>query len=578
MEASILKRNILYISVALTIYAVVILVSCKKELSCENCIGNKPPVAKAGLDQWINLPLDSVEVNGSQSHDPDGSIVRFSWRRISGPVSNVIRNPSSPISIISNFVAGSYTFELTVTDNGGLTGRDTLRVVVADPSQPNRPPVANAGLDKNLVSPVSSVFLDGSLSTDPDNNIVIYSWSRISGPSAVTITQPNSVTTNVDGLQLGIYLFELRVTDDGGLFDMDTMQVDLTPVLPPPACDGTNRPVIPARLIEVGNLSKGRIIISAATVGTKILFAGGRWSEDCPDCWGSSRVDIYDTVTHQWSTSELSMGRFGIATATLGSKAFFAGGENGDGAFNLILDKVDIYDALTNTWSTATLSEKRSYIAAASVGTKVFFAGGWQEEHRWVPPTTKVDIFDTHTNTWSVTSLSQARGYIAPVVHGQKIFFGGGVKFGDVASERIDVYDDAGHSWSTSSLLFPMELPGGVSVADQLIWSYGCDVERKNALTGASVAAKLSSPVSWYIGDGQNLVRKDNKVIFFKGYGETHKFDIYDLSTNTWSIGVIPNFDIQYSTIISVNNTIYITGGAGNSIGGLNKKVWKLEF
>ena len=53
--------------------------SCKKEESCEGCINgvsgvittNHPPVAKAGADQTITLPTNTVNLDGSASTDPD---------------------------------------------------------------------------------------------------------------------------------------------------------------------------------------------------------------------------------------------------------------------------------------------------------------------------------------------------------------------------------------------------------------------------------------------------------------------------------------------------------------------------
>lgn len=48
--------------------------SCKKELSCEGCADNKPPIAVAGQDVTIMLPTDSTLLDGSKSSDPDGSI------------------------------------------------------------------------------------------------------------------------------------------------------------------------------------------------------------------------------------------------------------------------------------------------------------------------------------------------------------------------------------------------------------------------------------------------------------------------------------------------------------------------
>lgn len=42
----------------------------------------------------------------------------------------------------------------------------------------NRPPVAVAGPDKELVFPVESTTLDGSRSTD-DQGIVLYHWEHV---------------------------------------------------------------------------------------------------------------------------------------------------------------------------------------------------------------------------------------------------------------------------------------------------------------------------------------------------------------------------------------------------------------
>jgi hypothetical protein len=41
-------------------------------------------------------------------------------------------------------------------------------------------------------------------------------------------------------------------------------------------------------------------------------------------------VDIYDYALNTWSTAELSEARIEMATATLGTKIFFAGGKKGN--------------------------------------------------------------------------------------------------------------------------------------------------------------------------------------------------------------------------------------------------------
>ena len=120
--------------------------------------------------------------------------------------------------------AGTYQFELKVTDDGGLSQR-IRQVIVNDPSQPNRPPVANAGADQTIALPANTITLDGSGSTDPDNNITNYLWTKISGPFSFNIVNANGIQTQVNNLVEGIYQFELKVTDAGGLFSKDTVAI-----------------------------------------------------------------------------------------------------------------------------------------------------------------------------------------------------------------------------------------------------------------------------------------------------------------------------------------------------------------
>jgi len=75
---------------------------------------------------------------------------------------------------------------------------------------------------------------------------------------------------------------------------------------------------------------------------------------------------------------------------------------------------------------------------------------------------------------------------------------------------------------------------------------------------------------------GCGVVLKNDKIVFFTGSGaEKNKFDIYNITNNTWSIGVLP-VNVTEASIISVNNTIYVAGGFVNNIA--STQVWKLEF
>lgn len=97
----------------------------------------------------------------------------------------------------------------------------------SEQQQENHAPVAAAGNDTTIVLPANTIILNGSLSTDPDNNIKSYQWIKISGPLC-NIVNANAAQTQVNNLIAGAYVFELKVIDASDLFDKDTMQVNVT--------------------------------------------------------------------------------------------------------------------------------------------------------------------------------------------------------------------------------------------------------------------------------------------------------------------------------------------------------------
>jgi hypothetical protein len=92
------------------------------------------------------------------------------------------------------------------------------------------PPIARAGADQVITTSVAS--LDGSTSSDPENNIAGYTWTKISGPSSFNIANANASQTQVTNLVQGVYQFELKVIDAGGLFSKDTVNITMNDQYP----------------------------------------------------------------------------------------------------------------------------------------------------------------------------------------------------------------------------------------------------------------------------------------------------------------------------------------------------------
>ncbi len=188
-------------------------------------MANQSPVAKAGSDISISLPTNQVTLDGSASGDPDGSIASYAWAKISGPAQFSISNSTSASTSVKNLAAGVYSFQLKVTDNGGATALDTIVVTVTTGIPQNQPPVANAGSNITVTLPTNVANLNGSASQDPDGTISTYTWSQTSGPSAATMASASTASTGISGLVQGSYNFMLKVTDNSGATDTDTVIV-----------------------------------------------------------------------------------------------------------------------------------------------------------------------------------------------------------------------------------------------------------------------------------------------------------------------------------------------------------------
>src|SRR5205823_3706220 len=145
------------------------------------------------------------------SSDPDGSVVAWSWRFGDNGTSSS-RNPSHTYS-----AAGTYTVELTVTDDKGATGSSTQAVTVTAPPPPNQPPTAAF---TPSCTDLRCTFTDGS--SDPDGSVVAWSWRF--GDNGTSSSRNPSHTYSA----AGTYTVQLTVTDDKGATGSTSQSVTVT--------------------------------------------------------------------------------------------------------------------------------------------------------------------------------------------------------------------------------------------------------------------------------------------------------------------------------------------------------------
>lgn len=120
--------------------------------------GNRPPISNAGNDITIELPTNTVFLNGGGSTDPDGFIRDYRWSIVSGPSSYVFSNDFSPTPTVSNLTEGTYVFRLLVIDNNGAIATDEVTVFV---------------FREGVILPVNFIDFTASRQT----NIVMLNWT-----------------------------------------------------------------------------------------------------------------------------------------------------------------------------------------------------------------------------------------------------------------------------------------------------------------------------------------------------------------------------------------------------------------
>ena len=188
---------------------------------------NSPPVANAGPDQTVDDVngdgSEMVTLDGSSSYDIelDGYIVSYKWFNDIG---------ASPICFGKlsdcDFPVGTHIVTLVVTDNDGATATDTVDITV------NQLPIANAGPDQTVNDTdgdgLEMVTLDGTKSSDPDGNIVSYTWSE--GMTFVG----NGPTPSYD-FSVGTHIVVLVVQDNNGTTNSSTVTIEVLANKPPTA-------------------------------------------------------------------------------------------------------------------------------------------------------------------------------------------------------------------------------------------------------------------------------------------------------------------------------------------------------
>ena len=182
---------------------------------------NSPPISDAGRNK-VAFAGEPTTLDGSNSYDSDGIIVSHFWDFGDGS------NASGVIVNHTYLDVGTHYVTLTVADDDGETGADTIAVVVLDP-RPDPPTLLRADLTG---SGLKNITLDWELSFDDGsgfNDVVNYAvyWSDVYDSSGVGYhflveLPPGTDFLTLDGWGhdgLSNYFFYVQANDSDGYFN-----------------------------------------------------------------------------------------------------------------------------------------------------------------------------------------------------------------------------------------------------------------------------------------------------------------------------------------------------------------------
>jgi hypothetical protein len=183
---------------------------------------NTAPVVNAGPGQAISVMGTSVQLDGSQSYDPDGDPLTYAWSFTSVPQGSTAALAGADTAR-PTFVAdrhGTYVAQLVVNDPWVPSTAAAVTVTFT-----NVAPIAEAG--NSLSTPVGAiVFLDGAGSSDANGDALTYRWALTSVPanSLASISSPMARVTSFIPDLPGTYVAQLIVNDGFADSVPDTLQ------------------------------------------------------------------------------------------------------------------------------------------------------------------------------------------------------------------------------------------------------------------------------------------------------------------------------------------------------------------
>lgn len=318
--------------------------------------------------------------------------------------------------------------------------------------------------------------------------------------------------------------------------------------------------------VQGASLSQARVNTAGVSVGEKVLFAGGNYTDSNGYRHDSGVVDIYDAASRTWSQKTISS-RSNMFTAVVGSKAIFAGGDYFRSCYGSSWPtlcpsyKLTIYDDSTGVWSEVLLPDRGRHHFVQTVASsldKVFIASNGV-----------VDVYDTSTGALSVKYTPNSHSPTIASSVGDKVYFSGGEN-----NNVVDVYDVSSDTWSSINQPQVRDYYDSATAGSKILFTSVTPQSTAYPYWRDTVVDVLdTSTNSWTTtnilnGDRPDLVSWGDKVIFYNGHHNAYvnpypnNIDVFDSSTNTFSHTYLSKGRLSATAVgLAGGSRIYVGGG-----------------
>ena len=181
---------------------------------------NVKPTAGLVITQ---LSGNRLVLDASSSTD-DEFVSYYELKLISGASNIQMGIRSGKVDTIS-VPDGNYTFREVVKDNHWL--KDSIDKSVTVGASTPAPTVTGNPASISVRLPVTSATLSCTVIYGGTNTFASALWTQLSGAASI-IVSPTSQTTNLTGLAVGVYTYNIKITDNQGLIGNATVTVTVS--------------------------------------------------------------------------------------------------------------------------------------------------------------------------------------------------------------------------------------------------------------------------------------------------------------------------------------------------------------